>query len=472
MIDARAVLLEELVGLRDVLRLDQPAVRSLEDRRSGLRTDPVADEVAGHRRDRRRRRRRPQRRGDGAGGDEQPGHERRRVARQEEPISRPALDEQDHQDGDDGPRAEAVEDRRGLQPLGPERGDCRARARRGGTPVQANRARAVPPNRLAHAVLSAACRSSPRSASGRTRGPGRTTPGSTLSCSRAATGATSSTATGTGAIDAIVADLDTRRHDFHVAIETGAHDLNIGTVVRTANACLAAAVHIVGNAGGTGAGRWSPTATSTCATTTRRGLPRGRTSGCPRRIDNLPGAVPLETSDLPRRCVLVFGQEGPGLSEPARAACDGRVLDRAVRLDPSINAGAARPSRCTPGCAGTPSTSAPYPRVKTSPSRWSDSEPNPVPFHRQGRAAPGSDRGAARPAAPVMSGVLVAERVVVVGGDAAGIRAASQAQAPTWTAATSRSWRSTGRVGVLLGVRDPLLGGGRRRRSGGLIAHA
>ena len=43
-----------------------------------------------------------------------------------------------------------------------------------------------------------------------------------------------------------VADLDTRRHDFHVAIENWQHDFNIGTIVRTANAFLAAEVHIVG----------------------------------------------------------------------------------------------------------------------------------------------------------------------------------------------------------------------------------
>ena len=46
--------------------------------------------------------------------------------------------------------------------------------------------------------------------------------------------------------EAIVADLDTRRHSFHVAIENWQHDLNIGTVVRTANAFNAEGVHIVG----------------------------------------------------------------------------------------------------------------------------------------------------------------------------------------------------------------------------------
>ena len=72
--------------------------------------------------------------------------------------------------------------------------------------------------------------------------------------------------------EAIVADLDTRRHPLHVAIENFGHDMNIGTVVRTANAFAVAAVHIVGRRGGTAAARWSPTATSTSSTirTSRR----------------------------------------------------------------------------------------------------------------------------------------------------------------------------------------------------------
>jgi hypothetical protein len=47
-------------------------------------------------------------------------------------------------------------------------------------------------------------------------------------------------------MDAIVEDLNTRRHSFHVAIENWQHDLNIGSIVRSANAFLANTVHIVG----------------------------------------------------------------------------------------------------------------------------------------------------------------------------------------------------------------------------------
>jgi tRNA G18 (ribose-2'-O)-methylase SpoU len=145
-------------------------------------------------------------------------------------------------------------------------------------------------------------------------------------------------------MDAIVADLDARRHPFHVAIENFAHDFNIGSVVRTANAFLAAEVHIVGRT------RWNRRG----AMVTDRyqhvrhhadvsGLAAWSSSvGLPvLGVDNLPGAVPLETYDLPRACVLLFGQEGPGLSDAARVACDAVLSIAQYGSTRSINAGAA-----------------------------------------------------------------------------------------------------------------------------------
>jgi tRNA G18 (ribose-2'-O)-methylase SpoU len=145
-------------------------------------------------------------------------------------------------------------------------------------------------------------------------------------------------------VEAIVAELDTRRHPFHVAIENWAHDLNIGSVVRTANAFNAAGVHIVGRR------RWNRRG----AMVTDRYLhvqhhedaealvTWARETGLPLLgIDNLPGAVPLETTQLPRECVLVFGQEGPGLSEPVRQACDAVLSIAQFGSTRSINAGAA-----------------------------------------------------------------------------------------------------------------------------------
>jgi tRNA G18 (ribose-2'-O)-methylase SpoU len=117
--------------------------------------------------------------------------------------------------------------------------------------------------------------------------------------------------------EAIVADLDTRRHQFHVAIENWQHDMNIGTVVRTANAFNAAGVHIVGRR------HWNRRG----AMVTDRYMHvshhdtvaelmewAAQESLAVIGVDLVPGAVAIETVQLPQRCILVFGQEGPGLS--------------------------------------------------------------------------------------------------------------------------------------------------------------
>jgi tRNA G18 (ribose-2'-O)-methylase SpoU len=145
-------------------------------------------------------------------------------------------------------------------------------------------------------------------------------------------------------MEAIIADLDTRRHPFHVAIENFAHDMNIGSVVRTANAFAVAEVHIVGRR------RWNRRGAMVTERyqhvrhhdTVGELIAWCRDEGLPLiGIDNLPGSVPLETFDLPERCVLLFGQEGPGLSEEAHAACDAVLSIAQFGSTRSINAGAA-----------------------------------------------------------------------------------------------------------------------------------
>jgi tRNA G18 (ribose-2'-O)-methylase SpoU len=156
--------------------------------------------------------------------------------------------------------------------------------------------------------------------------------------------------------DAIVADLDTRRHDFHVAVENWGHDFNIGSVIRTANAFNAKAFHIVGKR------RWNrrgamvtdryqhehhhPTVADLVAWAAAGGAAAAPTNQRRRGIpligvDNLPGSIPLETYDLPRECVLVFGQEGPGLSPEMRQACEVVLHIEQFGSTRSINAGAA-----------------------------------------------------------------------------------------------------------------------------------
>jgi tRNA G18 (ribose-2'-O)-methylase SpoU len=145
-------------------------------------------------------------------------------------------------------------------------------------------------------------------------------------------------------LDAITADLDTRRHPFHVAIENFAHDFNIGSVVRTANAFLASEVHIVGRR------RWNRRGAMVTDRYQhiRHHADAGELAGWAAGrgliligIDNLPGATPIETADLPRDCVLLFGQEGQGLSDLARSSCSTVLSITQFGSTRSINAGAA-----------------------------------------------------------------------------------------------------------------------------------
>ena len=145
-------------------------------------------------------------------------------------------------------------------------------------------------------------------------------------------------------LEAIVADLDVRRHPFHVAIENWEHDFNIGTVVRNANAFLAAEVHIVGRRRWNRRGamvtdryqhvRHHATIDDLAAWCAERDLPLIG-------IDNLPDSTPIETTELPEACVLLFGQEGPGLSDAARAAADRTCSIDQFGSTRSINAGVA-----------------------------------------------------------------------------------------------------------------------------------
>lgn len=145
-------------------------------------------------------------------------------------------------------------------------------------------------------------------------------------------------------LEAIVADLDRRRHDFHVAIENFAHDFNIGSVVRTANAFLAKEVHIVGRK------RWNrrgAMVTDRYQHVRHHPTPHELAQWCAERdlvllgIDNLPGAVPLETFDLPRNAVLLLGQESVGLTDEAREHCRAVLSIAQYGSTRSINAGAA-----------------------------------------------------------------------------------------------------------------------------------
>ncbi|MFD4181623.1 TrmH family RNA methyltransferase [Rhodococcus sp. NPDC058514] len=144
--------------------------------------------------------------------------------------------------------------------------------------------------------------------------------------------------------EAIVADIDGRRHPFHVAIENFGHDSNIGTVVRTANAFAAASVHIVGRRrwnrrGAMVTDRYQHIVHHPDVETLLEYAARGNLAVV--AVDNTPGSVPLETASLPRECILLFGQEGPGVTDHAKRSAEMTVSIAQFGSTRSINAGVA-----------------------------------------------------------------------------------------------------------------------------------
>ena len=145
-------------------------------------------------------------------------------------------------------------------------------------------------------------------------------------------------------MEAIVKDLDERRHSFHVAIENWQHDLNIGSIVRNANAFLAKEVHIIGNK------RWNRRGAMVTDRyqhirhheTVEEFLAWAKSEQLPIiAIDNVPGCQKIEVYKLPESCVFLFGQEGPGLSDQAIEASDVVLEITQFGSTRSINASAA-----------------------------------------------------------------------------------------------------------------------------------
>jgi len=145
-------------------------------------------------------------------------------------------------------------------------------------------------------------------------------------------------------VEAIVADLDTRRQPLHVAIQNWEHDFNIGSMVRTANAFNVGGVHIIGRR------RWNrrgAMVTDRYLTVQHHASVADFATWLSAEaytavgVDNLAGAVPLETTELPERACLVFGSEGPGLTDELVTVCQQLVAITQYGSTRSINAGAA-----------------------------------------------------------------------------------------------------------------------------------
>ena len=144
--------------------------------------------------------------------------------------------------------------------------------------------------------------------------------------------------------EAIVADIDARRHPLHIAIENFGNDANIGAVVRTANAFAVHTVHIVGRR------RWNRRGAMVTDRyqrlrhhdSTAALLDAAAQDGLtPVAVDNVPGAVRIEEVTLPRAALLIFGQEGPGITDDAKAGAALTVSIAQFGSTRSINASVA-----------------------------------------------------------------------------------------------------------------------------------
>ena len=145
-------------------------------------------------------------------------------------------------------------------------------------------------------------------------------------------------------VEAIVADLDTKRHPLQIAIENWQHDLNIGSVVRTANAFNVAYVHIVGKRDWN---RRGAMVTDKYLHVLHHPTVEDFAKWCKENstpiigIDNLPISQKLEGYSLPEKCVLFFGQEGAGMSDEAVAICSVVLAIEQYGSTRSMNASAA-----------------------------------------------------------------------------------------------------------------------------------
>lgn len=144
--------------------------------------------------------------------------------------------------------------------------------------------------------------------------------------------------------DAIVAELDKRGTGLEIAIENTERDFNMGTIVRSANAFGVRHIHVVGRK------QWNKRGAmatdkylhvhyyATVSEFTVAMKERGRVVIA---VDNITGSVPLSGAQLPNNAVLVFGQEGPGISPELAEAAERIVAIEHFGSTRSVNVGVA-----------------------------------------------------------------------------------------------------------------------------------
>lgn len=139
-------------------------------------------------------------------------------------------------------------------------------------------------------------------------------------------------------------DLSKHAFKLHIAIENYQHDFNIGTIVRNANAFNVAGVHVVGKR------KWNRRGAMVTDKYLQIYHHEDATElslWCKKHdlsvigIDNIAGSKPLNESELPKQSMLVFGQEGPGLSPEMQKICEYIVAIEQFGSTRSVNVGVA-----------------------------------------------------------------------------------------------------------------------------------
>jgi len=145
-------------------------------------------------------------------------------------------------------------------------------------------------------------------------------------------------------VEAVKADLDISRVPLHIAIENWQHDFNIGTIIRCANAFNISAVHIIGKRhfnrrGAMVTDRYMNIIFHDTVENFVNQMKLEKRHII--SVDIVPGAKLLSVTKLPKQTVLVFGGEGPGISEKMQQLSEKIIMIEQFGSTRSINVGVA-----------------------------------------------------------------------------------------------------------------------------------
>ncbi len=140
----------------------------------------------------------------------------------------------------------------------------------------------------------------------------------------------------------IVQQLDERGVELEIAIENLERDFNMGTIVRSANAFGVRTVHVIGRKQWNKRGAMmTDTYLNVVYYATVDEFMHAIQHKVLVAIDNTPGSVPLASVTLPAKAVLLFGAEGPGITEELRDRAAMTVAIEQLGSTRSLNVGVA-----------------------------------------------------------------------------------------------------------------------------------